>query len=167
VGHRRIAVITGPSRNHDARERLRGFRDALRAAGVAGYDGDEYAGDFSESAGYAGAQQLAGSGQRPSAIFACNDAMAIGALGGLRDAGLRVPDDVAVAGFDDIPIARYVSPPLTTVRVSISRLGECAAERLFRAIESAEGHTPVQEVLPTELVVRRSSGARADEAVTA
>lgn len=166
VGHRRIAVITGPARNHDAAERLRGFRDALRDGGVSGYAGDEYAGDFSESAGYAGARALLESAQRPSAIFACNDAMAIGALGGLREAGVRVPEDVAVAGFDDIPIARYVSPPLTTVRVSISRLGECAAERLFRAIESAGDHQPVQEVLPTELVVRRSSGASAAHAAT-
>ena len=167
LGHTRIGVVTGPDRNHDARERLRGFRDAMRDGGGRVLPGDEVAGDFSESAGYAGACRLAESADRPTAIFALNDAMAIGALGGLRDAGVRVPEDVAVAGFDDIPIARYVSPPLTTVRVSISRLGECAAERLFRSIESAERHQPVQEVLPTELVVRRSCGARAEQATRA
>jgi LacI family transcriptional regulator len=161
VGHRRIGVIAGPARNHDARERLRGMRAELAAAGVAHDASLEVAGDFSESAGYAGARQLMAHTSPPSVIFACNDAMAVGALCALRDADVRVPEDVAVVGFDDIPIARYVSPPLTTVRVAIARLGERAAERLFQAIDASGGHDATHEVMPTELVVRRSSGGAA------
>jgi LacI family transcriptional regulator len=160
LGHRHVGVISGPDRNHDARERLRGLRDTVERVGGSSAAVVVVPGDFSESAGYAAAQQLLDSPDHPTAIFACNDAMAIGALGALRDAGLKVPEDMAVAGFDDIPIARYVSPPLTTVRVSIARLGQRATERLFEAIESADRHEPVQEVLPTELVIRRSCGAQ-------
>jgi LacI family transcriptional regulator len=158
VGHRRIGVITGPPRNHDARERLRGVVAELGEAGVT-YDAAlEVPGDFTEAAGYAGAARLVADGP-PSAILACNDAMAVGALCALRDANVRVPEDVAVVGFDDIPIARYVSPPLTTVRVAIAQLGERAAERLFEAIELPDGHEPAHEVMPAELVVRRTCGA--------
>ena len=162
VGHRRIGVIRGPERNHDAQERLRGLRDELEAAGVPLEASLDVEGDFSESAGYRGAVRLVGAARPPTAIFACNDAMAIGALGALRDAGLRVPEEVAVAGFDDIPIARYVSPPLTTVRVAMSRMGERATERLFHAIEAQNRHDAVQEILPTELVIRRSCGGSAE-----
>jgi LacI family transcriptional regulator len=158
VGHRRIGVITGPPRNHDARERLRGVRAELEEAGVT-YDAVlEVPGDFTEAAGYAGAARLVAD-RPPTAILACNDAMAVGALSALRDADVRVPEDVAVVGFDDIPIARYVSPPLTTVRVAIARLGERAAERLFEAIEQPDAHAPTHVIMPAELVVRRTCGA--------
>jgi LacI family transcriptional regulator len=85
--------------------------------------------------------------------------MAVGALSAVREAGLRVPEDVAVVGFDDVPIAEFVNPPLTTVRVSIATLGATAAERLFTAMRALNKLERKHETLPTELVIRRSSGA--------
>ena len=93
----------------------------------------------------------------PTAIFAANDAMAIGALSALREDGLRVPEDVAVAGFDDIPIARYVSPPLSSVHVPIAQLGEQAMDLLLGAIRTPENGGARRVVLPTTLVIRKSS----------
>jgi LacI family transcriptional regulator len=95
---------------------------------------------------------------RPDAVFAANDMMALGCLGALTEAGLRVPEDVLLAGFDDIPIARYVTPQLTTVRVGIAELGRRALEGLAGAIENAAPDSERHETIPTELVIRRSSG---------
>lgn len=145
LGHDRIAFITGPEENEDASERLRGYRDGVRVA-------MEIAGDFSEQAGYAAAARLLAM-KKPSAVFAANDAMAVGALSALRDAGVRVPDDIALAGFDDIPIARFVTPPLTTVSVDIAQLGRRAFDLL---ISENEQH----EILPATLIIRESCGAK-------
>jgi LacI family transcriptional regulator len=151
-------VITGPARNHDACERLRGVRAAQEAAGRAWDDAWVVEGDFLEESGYRGATSLLQLG--PTALIAGNDSMAIGALAALTHAGVRVPEDVAVVGFDDIPIARYVSPPLTTVRVSIAALGSRAAARVLEALEQGPGRERKQQLLPTELIIRRSCGAR-------
>jgi LacI family transcriptional regulator len=158
-GHERIGLITGLTRNHDARERLRGSRTVLAAAGL---DSDRSLlaeGDFTETSGYRAARVLLARDPRPTAIVAANDSMAIGALSALTEAGVRVPDDMVVVGFDDIPIARYVSPPLTTVRVSIAELGSRAATRLLAALEQGPDREREQQLLPTELVIRRSCGA--------
>jgi LacI family transcriptional regulator len=159
LGHRRIAIITGAARNFDAAERLRGYRAALKDAGVPIDPSLEVPGDFSEGSGFRAAQDLVNSAMRPSAIFASNDAMAIGALSALRTSGLKVPEDIAVAGFDDIPMSAYVEPPLSSVHVDISALGERATVRLLDALQQANGHPARREVLPTTLVVRRSCGA--------
>lgn len=158
-GHERIAFIAGHERNHDAAERLRGYRAALRDAGAEWKEEWERAGDFTEASGYRAASEIAALSPRPSAIFAANDSMAIGALSALREAGVRVPEDVGVAGFDDIPISRYMSPPLTSVHVAISELGERATRTLLHAVEEKNRHSKVQETLPTTLVIRRSCGA--------
>ena len=157
-GHERIAFIAGHERNHDAAERLRAYRAALRDAGAEWRADWERSGDFTEASGYEAAASLAKLVPRPTAIFAANDSMAIGALSALREAGLRVPEDVAVAGFDDIPIARYMSPPLTSVHVAISELGERATRTLLRAVEEKNQHAKVQDTLPTTLVIRESCG---------
>jgi LacI family transcriptional regulator len=117
-------------------------------------------GDFTEESGYRAGRQLAALAHRPDAVFAANDMMALGCLFGLQEAGLRVPTDVALAGFDDIPIARYVTPPLTTVRVRIAELGELALERLVLEMGEEQHGKPQVQRLRTELVVR-SSCARA------
>src|SRR3954471_1888343 len=122
LGHQRIALIRGPEENADARERLRGYRDALRAEGLAASEALELAGDFSEESGYRAGQLLLTLKPRPTAVFAANDSMAIGCLFAPRAAGVRVPDDVALAGFDDIPIARSLSPSLSSVHVPIAEL---------------------------------------------
>lgn len=159
-GHQRIAMIHGASRNHDAAERRRGYRAALRAAGIEPRPEWEHAGDFTDAGGHAGAAALVRLTPRPTAILAANDAMAVGALSAVREAGLRVPEDVAVVGFDDVPIARYVQPPLTTVRVNIGELGARAAETLLQALADGDAHRPRHVVLPTALVVRDSCGCR-------
>jgi LacI family transcriptional regulator len=161
LGHRRIAIIKGAEGNFDAAERLRGYRTALADAGVAPATALEVTGDFNEAAGFRAAEELLRGQPRPTAIFAANDAMAIGALSALREAGLRVPDDVAVGGFDDIPMVRYLDPPLSSVHVDISALGELATLRLLAAIRDKERHERTAETLPTTLVLRRSCGATA------
>jgi LacI family transcriptional regulator len=155
LGHRRIGVIGGPERNHDARERLRGVEAALQDAGLSLPAELLVAGDFSEASGHAAALALLA--EQPTGLFAANDSMAIGALSALQERGITVPRDMSVAGFDDIPIARFMSPPLTTVRVSIPELGERATRRLFEVLRGEGGQQRVQELLPTELVVRGSS----------
>jgi LacI family transcriptional regulator len=173
LGHRRVGFIAGPERNYDAAERRRGWREALREAGVRAPAAWEAPGDFGEASGYRAAQRLlAARPGRPTAIFAANDAMAIGALSAIREAGLRVPEDVAVAGFDDIPMARYMSPPLSSVHVDIVALGEHATTRLVESVRRAEGgdggggdgqqrdraRVGTHETMATRLVVRDSCG---------
>ena len=159
-GHRRVAMVMGSASNFDARERLRGFRAAIAEAGGA-VEGMEVAGDFTEAGGYRAALELARGDEPPTAIFCANDAMAVGAISALRGAGRRVPDDVAVAGFDDIPIGRYLSPSLSSVRVDVNRMGARAVELLCNAI--AGDAPPAQELLETRLVVRRSCGGGTDD----
>ena len=137
-GHRRIAMVCGPQRNYDAAERLRGYHTALAESGIEHEASLVVRGDFSELSGYGAVSQLLELEPRPTAIFAANDSMAIGALSALREAGLRVPDDVAVAGFDDIPLARYMNPPLSTVHVDISQLGERAAALLLTSLKKGQ-----------------------------
>jgi LacI family transcriptional regulator len=158
-GHQRIAMIAGPEPNFDARERLRGYREMLAELrpGVAPL---VLRGDFSEESGYRAGRQIASMPQRPDAVFAANDAMAIGCLFALSEAGVAVPDDVALAGFDDVALARFVTPPLTTVRVRIAELGELALERLATAMTAGAADKATAQTLRTELVIR-SSCARA------
>ncbi len=141
LGHRRIAIIKGIEGNADAAERLRGYRGALTSAGL-GSAAIEVAGEFNEASGFRATQELLRYPVRPTAIFAANDSMAIGALSALRQAGLRVPEDMALAGFDDIPMARYLDPPLSSVHVDISALGEQATLRLLAALRNKEAHCP-------------------------
>ena len=165
VGHRRIAFISGPSNNFDATERLEGYREALRALGLEAGE-RVLPGDFSEESGYRAAQGLLARPRRewPDAVFAANDMMALGSLFAFNEAQVRVPADIALAGVDDIPMARFVSPPLTTVRVRMAELGARALERLAAAIKAPEATPASTETMPAELVVRASCGARAPSA---
>lgn len=158
LGHRRIAFVEGASRNVDAEERRRGYRAALRSARVARHAAYEVAGEFTESGGYRAGKALLAVRPRPTAIFAANDSMAIGALSALREAGVSVPEEMAVVGFDDIPIARYTSPPLTSVHVPIAELGVRSAERLVAQLGRARRRKRECEVLRTALIVRQSCG---------
>jgi LacI family transcriptional regulator len=159
LGHTRIAFIKGPDHNADARERLRGFRQAMRHIGVRDRN-LECHGDFTEESGCDGAKTLIALDPRPTAIFAANDAMAIGVLSALSAAGLSVPEDVAVAGFDDIRVCRYVTPSLTTVHVDVDELGRRAFEVVFGAIEHPSEGEPRREVISTSLVIRNSTTIR-------
>ena len=156
AGHRRIAFVSGPDSNFDAEERLRGYRDAL-ARLLPGAKEVILPGDFSEASGYRAGLTICELRERPQAIFAANDMMALGCLFALTESSLGVPQDIALVGFDDIPIARYVTPTLTTVRVRIADLGRRAFERLAAVIDKDAGVTLTGELLDCELVVRQSS----------
>jgi LacI family transcriptional regulator len=159
-GRERVAIITGSPRNQDARERLRGYSAALWDAGAEWRADWEIPGDFTEAGGYRAGKALAALDPRPNAVFAANDAMAIGALSAFREAGLLVPIDIAVGGFDDVPMARYMSPPLTSVHVAISELGVQAMTTLLDAARELNQHVRRRVVLPATLRVRDSCGAR-------
>ena len=156
AGHQHIAFIGGPEDNFDARERLRGFRSAVSEHDSA-VTTLELQGDFDEASGYEAGKRLLAVAQRPDAVFAANDMMALGCLYALNEAGVVVPDQVALAGFDDIPLARFVHPTLTTMRVNIAELGGLAVTRLLAVIESPEHQVPVPQTLVPELIVRASS----------
>ncbi len=156
-GHERIAILCGAEGNHDAVERLRGYRDALRDAGTASDPRFELAGDFTERSGYEATQRMLQRESRPTAVFAANDSMAIGALRALREAGVSVPADMAVAGFDDIPVARYMTPALSSVHVAINEMGRQAIESLLATVGDGS-RTPEIIMLPTRLVIRESCG---------
>lgn len=157
-GRRRIAFLGGPQANFEARERERGYRAGL----VDGREPWILEGDFSESAGErAGAALLAlPAAGRPDAVFAANDIMAIGLLGALQAGGVRVPADIALAGFDDIPVARYVSPGLTTMHVPIAALGQQALDALADALDNPQSLVADSTVMPVQLVVRGSCGGK-------
>ncbi len=159
LGHRRIAIVRGPAGNLDGEQRLQGYRQALREAGLEPDPRLELRGDFTEPSGWEAGLELARLEPRPTAVFVANDPMAIGVLAGLAEAGVAVPAGMAVAGFDDIAIAHYTSPPLTSVRVNPSLLGERAVELLLRAKRTPVPGARQHEVLPTSLVIRRSCGA--------
>jgi LacI family transcriptional regulator len=156
AGHRRIATITGPQNVIAGSHRREGYLSALRAHNVTPEDALIVEGDFSETGGYTAMQQLLP--HRPDAVFAASDIMAVGALRAIREAGLRVPEDVAVAGFDDMPFAARTEPPLTTVRQPIQRTGALVVETLIDLIEHPDSQ-PQRIVLPVELIVRASCGA--------
>lgn len=154
-GHKRIAFIGGPADNFDARERARGYRDALARLSPK-QSPWELPGDFDEASGYEAGRQVLEAEVRPDAVFAANDMMALGCLYAFNQAGVRVPEDIALAGFDDIPLARFVHPPLTTMRVNIAELGGMAMRRLLQAIESGSDAAASQLLTP-ELIARDSS----------
>ena len=159
LGHRRIALIRGAARNQDASERLRGYRDAMAVLGGAWTPDLELPGDFTEESGHEAVEHLLSLSPRPTALFAANDSMAIGALSALAAAGLQVPDDIALTGFDDIPIARFTTPPLTSVHVPITDLGSRGMRSLLEALEVGNRHLRRHETMQTRLVIRTSCGA--------
>jgi LacI family transcriptional regulator len=154
-GHRRIAMISGQSGPHPAR--LRGYREALEVHGLAFTDELVASGDFRERGGYHAMQQLLALTPRPTAVFAANDEMAMGALLALGEAGVAVPGELAVVGFDDIPTARLTNPPLTTVAQFQYRLGRRAAELLLERLAGTAPSQGRSEELPYTLVVRGSA----------
>jgi len=159
LGHTRIGTITGRPDMAPSQERLEGYKSALRAHGLGVTEDLICEGDFTESSGMTCMRHLLQA--RPTAVFAASDAMAIGALKVLREAGMQVPEDMALVGFDNIPIAGVIQPPLTTVRQPIEQLGAVAVDLLVSLLEqSPDTDVPPQKlVLPTELAVRKSCGA--------
>ena len=133
-GHTHIACIAGPLDKTPARLRLEGYRDAMARAGLTILDGNEIIGNFEFSGGFEAMQMLLALEVRPQAVFICNDAMAVGAYLALYQAGLRVPQDIAIVGYDDIELAQYMTPPLTTIHQPKDELGELAIDVLIHRI---------------------------------
>ena len=151
-GRRRLVHIAGPAGNFDAQQRSRA---CIEAAAGAGLELEIVQGDFEEQSGAAAVTALLEAGRQFDCIFAANDMMALGALHALRNGGRRVPEDVAVAGFDDIPLAGLLG--LTTVRVRIAELGKRTLERLIAILEGGSDRS--DELHAPELVIRSTTGA--------
>jgi LacI family transcriptional regulator len=152
-GHRRVAVVTGPPGMAVSHDRLAGIERAFAAAGLALDPRAVVAGDLHRESGHAAVDELFARGFEPTAIMAANDEMAFGVIGALRRRGLRVPEDVSVTGFDDIPLAGDFDPALSTVRVPLDEIGE----RVMRL--ALDDENVVRESVPTHLVMRASTGA--------
>lgn len=160
MGHRDIAHIAGTPHTVTATERLRGFREALTELGRSAEAATVEHGDFSITSGRAAARRLLGRARRPTAIFAASDEMAIGAIHELKTAGLRVPEDISVVGFDDIGFSEVFDPPITTIRQPRHEMGRLAMDMVVRRLE---GDVPPEDaILPFELI-ERASVARARE----
>ncbi len=153
TGHKRVAVINGPHDTIASLDRYQGYLDALRERGIPLIPELVAEGEFSDTTGYLAMKHLLP--HCPDAVFVASDAMAFAAMRAIQEAGLRIPEDVAVVGFDDIPAAATSKPPLTTVRQPIQRTGSIAAELLVDMIEHPDPF-PRRIVLPTELVFRSS-----------
>jgi DNA-binding LacI/PurR family transcriptional regulator len=155
-GHRQIMTITGPTAEDCVTGRLQGYRRALSDAGLAYAPEHIFVGDWSANSGYAAVESWLAQGIPFTAIFAQNDRMAVGAIAALRDASLCVPADVSVIGFDDMPLASYFDPPLSTLRQDMPLIGREAVRLLLESIEHPE--RPSQHLqLPVELVIRSST----------
>jgi DNA-binding LacI/PurR family transcriptional regulator len=156
LGHRRIAIVGGPSDADTARERQRGYERALREARIELEPELICEGDFRQTAGLTMTRRLLDLAKPPTAIFAVNNLTTIGVLGGLRERGLELPDEMSVVGFDDMPTAELLDPPLTVVQQPTYRVGARAGEMLIRRLR--EPKAAVKEVvLQARLVVRGST----------
>jgi LacI family transcriptional regulator len=160
LGHTRIAAIAGPRNTKPGADRTLGFRAEMRELGLKIPRGYEIEGDFCPESGERAMQSMLRLAEPPTAVFAAADMMAVGAIQTMRAAGLSVPDDLAIVGFDDLPFAAYLSPPLTTIRQDMVGIGLAAGRALVEQIENPDVTPPVL-TLPVELVVRASCGASA------
>jgi LacI family transcriptional regulator len=157
LGHTRIACITGPQSLSSSRQRVQGYQRALRDAGIALDSHLLRAADFTSAGGHQAMGSLLSGRRKPSAVFASNDLMAIGAVSAAASAGLAIPRDISIVGFDDIALAAYSNPPLTTVVQPKHQTGELAAQLLLQRI--ADPARPLQrEILQPSLCVRQSTG---------
>lgn len=155
-GYTRIGCLTGPLDKTPARLRLEGYRKAMHRAGLAIPDGYEITGNFEFGGGFAAMQQLLAHPVPPEAVFAGNDAMAVGAYQALYQAGKRIPEDMGIVGYDDIELARYMTPPLTTVHQPKDELGELAIDVLIHRMAQPDQQQQRVQLTP-ELVVRGST----------
>lgn len=157
LGHTRVACITGPHNITPSADRVTGYLNALEEAGLPVDEQLIEPGTFRASSGYAATLKLLQLPDPPTAIFACNDMMAIGVLRAAAETGRRVPDDLAIVGFDDVELASYTIPPLTTVAQPTDEMGQKAVEMLLGAVKDKR-HPRQSTILKAELVVRASSG---------
>lgn len=155
LGHRSIATVLGPDNEECTHDRLDGYRRALSEADLAVDPELVVSGDWTATSGFDAVEQLLAAGEPPTAIFAQNDRMAVGAIRALREAGLEVPEKVSVIGFDDIPLASYFDPPLSTVRQPMEESGKLAARMLIKTVQDSS-RPPEQVFTESRLIKRRS-----------
>lgn len=163
LGYRRFAVLAGPENLATSEDRLTGFRRGLAAAGVPLPDEHVLSAPYSRDGGYVGMAELLDQGLDPEvldAVFAVNDVMAIGAMAALAERGYRVPDDVAMAGFEDVPMLRDIRPALTTVSLPLDEIGALAMDLALETGHDPADRTPRQVLVRCELTVRDSTPAR-------
>jgi DNA-binding LacI/PurR family transcriptional regulator len=166
LGHRRICSIAGPAHYYDSKERRRGYLDALEEAGIAPDEALMAEGDWYVESGYAATREILKRRHSFSAVFAQDDMMAIGCIQALRERDIRVPDEVAVVGFDNLPPVRYIEPALTTVNYPGRQVGRLCVRNLLTRIEEQDGGIPEQDYIniSAELIVRRSCGSHSGAA---
>ncbi|MFE9765510.1 LacI family DNA-binding transcriptional regulator [Streptomyces sp. NPDC005808] len=155
LGHRRLAIITGPAATTTGNERVEAFREALADYGLPLPDAYIGQGDFQAESGRRATERFLGLPAPPEVVFAADNLMALGALDAVRARGMRIPDDIALAAFDDIPWFVHTDPPLTAIAQPTGELGRTAVRAL---IDRIEGRPPQSVTLPARLVVRRSCG---------
>jgi len=156
LGHRRIGCIVGPENIRSSLERLTGYQEAIHEAGLPFDETLIVKGDFQYESGYEAAQRLLTIDDPPSAIFAFNDLMAVGALSYALEKGYPVPTGLSVVGFDDVRLAVYANPPITTVMQPKYEIGELATQILLERMKNPEAN-PRQRVLETRLIIRKST----------
>lgn len=157
LGHRRIAHLQGDVRAAAARDRRDGYAQALQGAGLPVVEPLIVGDSWCMSTGIAATERILDDGDPASAIFAANDYLAIGAMTVLHKRGLRVPEDIAVVGYDDVPLAAEVDPALTTVHVPLEEIGTLAANRLLGLLTGSDAGSAPQDVIPAELIRRASA----------
>lgn len=159
LGHQRIGHIGGPLHLTSGRERYEGYLEAMQASPWPASPDLVHFGDYRRESGYNAATELLQSDTPPTALFVANNLMTLGALNAIHDQGISIPDDIAIVGFDDMPWARSLNPPLTTVAQAVEEIGYHAARLLMARIEQPD-LPPRTEVVGTQLMVRASCGAK-------
>lgn len=162
LGHRRIACVSGGSDLSPSAERLTGYQQQLAQSGIPLDETLIIKGDFQYEGGYAAAQQLLALAEPPTAIFACNDLMAVGIISAATQMGVHIPDDLSVVGFDDVRLASFINPPLTTIAQPKYEIGVLATEMLLARTQNLDA-PPRVERLDTKLIVRGSTAPLADQ----
>ena len=157
LGHERIAYIAGPKTYFSSGQRLTGYKKSLERAGLPVEDDLIYRGTWLVLSGYECTQEIIKQKYIPTAIVAANDKMAYGAILAVQEAGLRVPDDIAVAGYDNAEIAQISNPTITTLQMPLFRMGQVAAENLLNQINE-EGYLSEEQLITGELIIRQSCG---------
>ncbi len=166
LGHRRIAFLSGPLTSATAADRMEGFRRTMAQRGLTVEERMVIEGDFSTEGGAKGLRQLLANPPLPTALFAANDQMAMGAIREARHQGLRIPKDLAVVGFNDIASASEIDPPLTTVHLSLRQIGQMAGDLLLGQVKTGQGEQ-ISLLVRGELVVRESTVASCDRPLLA
>lgn len=155
LGHENIGIITGDLTKLSGKVRFDSFRQGLSSCGIKLNDNYIACGDFTENSGYIGVKKLLMSENRPTAVFTCNDTMALGAYKAIAELGLKIPEDISIIGFDNSQLSQYMSPPLTSVNVSLPEAAKCSVDMLINAIEKEE-LSPEIKIVHTDIVKRGS-----------